>query len=127
LPALQHPLPEGARLRVWAPMHSEVERALPPQGRVSIALTSRRRAVLRRLIRWARALGAPWARGGEPTPGEIADIAARRGDSRTARWAEGIQAAAFGRAPVDEALETALREAEPTWHQTSPRRDSHDD
>jgi hypothetical protein len=123
LPALQHPLPEGARLRVWAPLHSEVERPLPPQGRVSITLTSRRRAVLRRLIRWARALGAPWARGGEPTPGEIADIAVRRGDPRTARWAESIQAAAFGRAPVDEALEAALREAEPTWHQKSPRRD----
>jgi hypothetical protein len=132
LPALQHPLPEGARLRVSAPLHSEVEHTLPPQGRVSITLTSRRRAVLRRLVRWARALGSPWVRGGEPTPGEIALIAARRGEPRTARWAEGIQAAAFGRAPVDEAVEAALREAEPAWqqtgsHQTGPRGDGHDD
>jgi hypothetical protein len=121
LPALQDPLPEGARLRVWAPLHSDVERPLPPQGRVSIALTSRRRAVLRRLVRWARSLGAPWARGGEPTPGEVADIALRRGDPRTARWAEDVQAAVFGDAPVDAATEASLRAAEPAWHETPSR------
>jgi hypothetical protein len=126
-PALQHPVPEGARLRVWAPLHSEVERPLPPQGRVSIALTSRRRAVLRRLVRWARALGSPWTRGSDPTPGEIAEIAARRGDPKTARWAEGIQAAAFGRAAVDETVEAALRAAEPPWHQNAARGEGHDD
>jgi hypothetical protein len=115
LPPLQHLLPEGARLRVSAPLHSEVERPLPPQGRVNLALTSRRRAVLRRLVRWARALGSPWARGGEPTPGEIAEIAARRGDPRTARWAEDVQAAAFGHTEVDEATEASLRAAEPAW------------
>jgi hypothetical protein len=121
LPALQDPLPEGARLRVWAPLHSDVERPLPPQGRVSIAMSSRRRAVLRRLVRWARTLGTPWARGGEPTPGEIADIALRRGDPRTARWAEDVQAAVFGDAPVDAAIEASLRAAEPAWQQTPSR------
>lgn len=126
LPALQDPLPEGARLRVWAPFHSEVDRPLPPHGRVSIALTTRRRAVLRRLVRWARGLGTPWFRGGDPTPGEIAGIAARRGDARTARWAEGVQAAAYGEAPVDEAVESALRAAEPPW-QATQHADRHDD
>lgn len=127
LPALTRPLPEGARLRVSAPLHSEVERALPPQGRVNIALTSRRRAVLRRLVRWARALGSPWTRGGEPTPGEIATLAARRGDPRTARWAADVQAAAFGGEPVDAAVEAALRAAEPAWHPSPPRGEGGDD
>lgn len=121
LPPLQDPLPEGARMRVWASLHSDVERPLPPQGRVTIALTSRRRAVLRRLVRWARALGAPWVRGAEPTPGEVADMAMRRGDPRTARWAEDVQAAVFGDAPVDAAVEASLRAAEPAWHETPPR------
>jgi hypothetical protein len=119
LPPLQDPLPEGARLRVWAPLHSAVERPLPPQGRVSITLTSRRRAVLRRLVRWASTLGTPWVRAGEPTPGEIADTATRRGDPRTARWAEDVQAAVFGKAPVDETVEASLRAAEPGWSETS--------
>src|SRR5690606_37348392 len=128
LPALRDPLPEGARLRIWAPLHSEVDRPLPPHGRVSIALTTRKRAVLRRRGRWARGLGAPWFRGGAPAPGEVASIAARRGDVRTARWAEGVQSAAYGRTPVDEALESALREAEPPWHQAAaPGERHHDD
>lgn len=127
LPALHDPLPEGARLRIWAPLHSEVNRPLPPHGRVSIALTTRRRAVLRRLVRWARGIGAPWFRGGDPTPAEIASLAARRGDARTARWAESVQAAAYGQAPVDEAVESALRESEPPWQQGPPHADRHDD
>jgi hypothetical protein len=127
LPPLHDPLPEGARLRVWAPLHSEVDRPLPPHGRVSIALTTRRRAVLRRLVRWARGLGAPWFRGSDPTPAEIVNIAARRGDARTARWAEGVQAAAYGQAPVDEAVESALKAAEPPWHQAAPHGDRRDD
>lgn len=129
LAALPEPLPEGARLRVWAPLHSDIDRPLPPQGRVSIALTSRRRAVLRRLVRWARSLGPPWVRSGDPTPGEVASIAARRGDGQTARWAEDVQAAAFGAAVVDEAREAALRAAEPGWRATGgpAERDGHDD
>jgi hypothetical protein len=128
LAALPEPLPEGARLKVWAPLHSDVDRPLPPQGRVSIALTSRRRAVLRRLVRWARSLGPPWVRSGDPTPGEVAAVAARRGDGQTARWAEDVQAAAFGAALVDEAREAALRAAEPGWRATGPgERDGHDD
>jgi hypothetical protein len=128
LAALPEPLPEGARLKVWAPLHSEIDRPLPPQGRVSIALTSRRRAVLRRLVRWARSLGPPWVRVGDPTPGEVAAIAARRGDRQTARWAEDVQAAAFDVAVVDEAREAALRAAEPGWRPASPgERDGHDD
>lgn len=116
LAALPHPLPEGARLHVVASLHTEVEQALPPQGRVVITLISRRRALLRRLVRWARALGPPWARSGEPTPGEIANVALRRGDLRTAQWAEGIEAAAFGGVQVDETIEAALRAKEPPWH-----------
>ncbi len=116
LAALPHPLPEGARLHVVASLHTEVERALPPQGRVAITMISRRRALLRRLVRWAKALGPPWARSGEPTPGEIANVALRRGDLRTAQWAEGVEAAAFGGVQVDETLEAALRAQEPAWH-----------
>jgi hypothetical protein len=127
LPPLADPLPEGARLRVSAPLHSDMERALPPQGRVSIALTSRRRAVLRRLVRWARAAGAPWFRSGEPTPGEVLATATRRGDLRTARWAEDVQAAAFGTGDVDASREASLRAAEPTWNVTVQHGETRDD
>lgn len=127
LPAHPEPLPEGARLRVTAALHTEVERPLPPQGRVNIALVSRRRELLRRLVRWARSVGPPWARASEPTPAEIADVALRRGDARTAEWAERIEAAAFGDAPVDQRLEATLRAQEPPWQNTGQLSEEHED
>ena len=115
LPPLPEPIPEGAQLVVSARLHSDFQRPLPPQGRVDISLTSRRRALLGRLVRWARAAGPPWHRGSEPTPGEIAIVALRRGEADTARWAEGVQAAAFDPADVDHERETAVRAGEPAW------------
>jgi hypothetical protein len=127
LPAHPDPLPEGARLRVTAALHTEVERPLPPQGRVDIALVSRRRELLRRLVRWARSVGPPWARVTEPTPAEIANVALRRGDARTAEWAERVEAAAFGDAPVDHAIEATLRAQEPPWQHGGQQGEEHED
>lgn len=115
LPALPEPVGEGARLKVWAPLHTEVDRPLPPHGRVDIALISRRRSLLRRLVRWARSMGPPWHQATEPTPKEIVDVALRRGELATARWAEAVEVAAFGSTDVDEAHEAALRAREPAW------------
>jgi hypothetical protein len=129
LPAVLHTLPEGARLYVSAPLHTEVERPLPPQGRVDIVLMSRRRMLLRRLVRWARSLGPPWARSpaGEPTPADIAGVALRRGDLKTARWAESVQAAAFSDVEVDHTLEASLRAQEPSWQHSGQQREERDD
>jgi len=118
LPALREPIPEGAQLLVSARLHSDFQRPLPPQGRVDVAVTSRRRALLGRLVRWARAAGPPWHRTAEPTPAEIADVALRRGEIDTARWAEGVQAAAFDQTEVDQQREAAVHAAEPTWQQS---------
>jgi hypothetical protein len=123
LPALSRPLPEGARLRVSARLHTEVERALPPEGRVDIAMISRRRLLLRRLVRWARAMGAPWHRNTEPTPREIMIVALRRGEPQTARWAEDVETAAFGSSDVDVRLEAALVGQEPAWTQAGRARE----
>jgi hypothetical protein len=127
LPPILEPIPEGARLRISAPLHTEVERALPPQGRVDVALATRRRTVLARLVRWARAAGAPWQRSNEPTPREIMNVAVRRGEAATARWAEAVEAAVFGDRPVDGAHEAAVRSQEPAWQHGVERFDVHDD
>lgn len=125
LPPLRETIPEGAQLRVTARLHGDLQRPLPPQGRVAVALTLRKRALLERLVRWARAAGPPWYRATEPTPGEVADVALRRGDHDTALWAEGIQNAAFAGSDVEEHHEAALRAREPAWQQSAPRPDRH--
>lgn len=126
LSALPGPVPEGARLRVSAPLHTEVERPLPPQGRVEIAMSSRRRTLLRRLVRWARAMGPPWNRDAEPTPREIANVALRRGHAETAHWAEAIEAAVFGASIVDRHREASLRAQEPPEKDSGRSREARD-
>ncbi len=115
LPPLRETIREGAQLHVSSRLHSSFQRPLPPQGRVSVMLTLRKRALLERLVRWARAAGPPWQRSAEPTPGEVVDVALRRGDRETALWAEGVQEAVFSGADVEEADEAALRAREPAW------------
>jgi hypothetical protein len=119
---------EGAMIRVTAPLHTEVHRPLPPQGRVDIALSSRRRALLRRLVRWARSSGPPWHGQHEPTPGEVASVAVRRGDHPVARWAERVGEVAFGAAAVDEIREAELHALEPGRRQPrGPRTEEPED
>jgi hypothetical protein len=124
LPSLRETIPEGAQLRVSSRLHSDLLRPLPPQGRVALVLTSRKRALLERLVRWARAAGPPWHRSSEPTPGEVADVALRRGERETALWAEGVQAAVFAGEHVEEHHEAALKAREPAWqpHAARPER-----
>src|SRR5690606_10572300 len=49
-----------ATLRVDGPLHAVLEQPLPAAGELRIALVTRRRALLERLVRWARARGSPW-------------------------------------------------------------------
>jgi hypothetical protein len=127
LPSLPEPIPEGARLQISSPLHAELERPLPPQGRVDVVLISRRRALLARLVRWARAAGGAWQPSGEPTPGEVANVALRRGEHATARWAENVEAAAFDGSLVDREREAALHALEPPWQRSEQRADAHDE
>jgi hypothetical protein len=56
------------------------------------------------------------------------NVALRRGEPHTARWAEDVETAAFGSTEVDVSLEAALRGQEPAWTQTGrAREDDFDD
>jgi hypothetical protein len=102
--------PEGAELCATSMTHSEEKRALPPAGTLRIALVTRRRAVLRRLVSWARVRGGAYDLQPEPTPGHVRRTADRE-EVRT--WATDVEQVAFGPNEVDEADETRVREREP--------------
>jgi hypothetical protein len=106
-------LVEGATLEASARWHSSLVEPLVPPGHVAIALVSRRRALLDRLVRWARRRGTPWAGRGEPTPGHVVDVAQQRSAPEVAEWARGVEEAAFGPTPPDEDAERQLGEGEP--------------
>lgn len=89
----------GDRLVAEADLHAPLRQTLPPQGEVAVGLVLRRRALVDRLVLWARRHHGPFDGRPEPTPSEIRDAA--RGESGIARWAEQVEHAAFGALPVD--------------------------
>lgn len=99
----------GDRFVAEGNLHTPLRQAVPPAGEVTIALVLRRRAILDRLISWARRHPGPIGGRPEPTPSEIGHFA--RSQPTIARWASEVERAAFGAAPVD-----AHRQAEVDRH-----------
>ncbi len=91
----------GDHLLVQARLHAELRQPLPHAGELSIQLVSRRRALLDRLVAWARARLRDNARI-EPTP---AQVKRRAHDFEVKRWAEATERAAFGPDEVDAVAE----------------------
>lgn len=112
---------EGARLQVTARWHSALVRPLPASGQLTIQLVLRRRALLGRLVDWAVRRGRPWHDGREPTPGQIARAAERRGTPEVREWAEAVERAAYGPEPPDLDEEQRIRAREPTPRADDPR------
>jgi hypothetical protein len=102
-----------ARLVVRSSTHSSHEQALPPPSTLSIALITRRRSLVDRLVRWARRQGAPFEGPPEPTPGHVRRVATRAQQYDVEAWASLIESAAFGPEPVDERVEQQVSAAEP--------------
>lgn len=107
------PAQRDATLRIEGALHSALEQPLPVPGELRIALVTRRRALLDRLVRWARARGAPWDGPREPTPGHIRRVAARTEAEDVAGWAGSVEHAAFGPDPVDTSVEREVQDREP--------------
>lgn len=111
--SIEAPYRNDATLVVRAPTHSSYEQALPPPSKLGIALVTRRRAVLDRLVRWARRQGAPFEGPPEPTPGHVRRAASRVQQHEVELWATRIEHAAFGPDAVDERIEQDLGASEP--------------
>lgn len=102
-----------ARLVVGSAAHTSHEQALPPPSVLRVALVTRRRALLDRLVRWARQRGAPFDGTPEPTPGHVRRAAARGDNTEIESWAGHVESAVYGPDPVDADREQEIRGAEP--------------
>jgi hypothetical protein len=101
----------GEQMAVEAPLHARLVQPLPPPGELSIALVLRRRALLARLVTWARRRGRPFDVKPEPTPGHVRRAAAD--DFQTARWADAVERAVFGGGDVDARMENEIERMAP--------------
>jgi hypothetical protein len=93
----------GATLSAEGRLHARFEQDVPPAGEIVVALALRKRALLDRLVGWAKRRGPPFDVRPEPTPGHVRRAAAR--DEGAAQWAEAVEAAAFGPGDVDALAE----------------------
>ena len=99
------------QMAVEAPLHARLLQPLPAAGELSIALILRRRALLGRLVTWARRRGKPFDVNPEPTPGHVRRAAAD--DFQTARWADAVERAVFGGGEVDARTEGEIERMAP--------------
>ena len=93
----------GDELAIEAPLHVALRRPLPPPGDLDAQLVQRKRALLGRLVGWAKLRGRPFDARPEPTPGHVRHVAGD--DFRVARWADAVERAAYGGEPVDARVE----------------------
>lgn len=106
------------QIAVEAPLHSRLLQQLPPAGELSIALVLRRRALLGKLVAWARGRGRPFDIKPEPTPGHVRRAAAD--DFQTARWADAIEKAVFAGGDVDARMESEIERMAPAEQRGVP-------
>lgn len=89
-------------LSAEGPFHARLTTRLPAAGELRIALVTRKRKLLERLVAWARRMGSPYDARPEPTPGHVRRAAK---DGQVAGWAAAVERAAFGGGDVDERVE----------------------
>jgi hypothetical protein len=107
----------GDRLVAEGPLHAAHDAPAPPFGEIRIALVSRRRALLDRLVAWARRKGRPYDAAPEPTPGHVQRMA-RSGDTVKA-WAEAVERAAYAGSAIDARAEAEVDHLAPADAQSS--------
>lgn len=106
-------VPKDARLIVEGELHATYEQALPAPSLLRVAVVTRRRALLDRLVRWARSQGSPFDSSKEPTPGHVRRVAARTGSGEVETWASRVEHAAFGPEAVTSDVERTIVDREP--------------
>jgi hypothetical protein len=112
--ALEVEASRDARLIVEGDLHATYEQPLPSPSVLRVALVTRRRALLDRLVRWAKSRGMPYDSSKEPTPGHVRRVAVRTGTPQVEAWATKLEHTAFGPDDVTRAAEEEVAAAEPT-------------
>ncbi len=112
--------PPDAELVVEAPLHVDLRQKLPGGGVLEIAVVSRRRKLLERLVHWARRRGPPFDARPEPTPAQVRR-AAENGQPAVAEWADAVEHAAFDDGVVDANVEAEVMALDPDRPEKRPR------
>lgn len=96
----------GDELVAEGAWHAPLRRPVPPTGDLEIAIVLRKRALVDRLVAWARGRGRPFDARPDPTPGHVRRAASA--EFTVARWADAVERAAYGGVVVDERAQSEV-------------------
>jgi hypothetical protein len=96
----------GDELAAEGALHGGLRQGVPPAGELQVVLILRKRALLERLVRWARRRGQPFDARPEPTPGHVRRAAGS--EFAVARWADAVERAAYGGSAVDRDVQAEV-------------------
>jgi hypothetical protein len=104
----------GDELVAEGPLHAMLRRPVPVCGELQVVLQLRRRALLDRLVAWARRRGPPYDAQPEPTPAHVRRVAVDEDPvGPIGRWADAVEQAAFGGTAVDEGVQAKVDKLAP--------------
>jgi hypothetical protein len=109
------------RSRFHTTFRAPVTPTSPARALLEVAVTSRKRALLDGFATWARRRGAPFDQKPDATPGHVRLTAVAQPE--IARWAEAVEYAAFGYAPVDADAQSEVERLAPTDARRAPQED----
>jgi hypothetical protein len=109
---------EGDTISAEGRLHQLVRGPLPPRGELRIALVFRKRAIVDKLVAWARRQGRPFDARPDPTPGHVRRAAGEK--FALARWADAVERAAYGAAIVDEQAHAEVERLSPGESEQPP-------
>jgi hypothetical protein len=93
-------------------LHDALRRPVPARGELTVTLVLRRRAIVDRLVHWARRRGGRFDALPDATPGHVRRAAAGS-DATVARWADAVERAAYGEGVVDEGAQAQVDDLAP--------------
>jgi hypothetical protein len=114
----------GDVLTIDAPLHVSLRRPLPKPGELDAQLVLRKRALLARLVAWAKLRGRPFDSRPEPTPGHVRRAAGD--DYAVARWASAVERAAYAGDEVDARVEAEVDKLAPSAEPANAKKNDAD-
>lgn len=102
---------QGDQLVVSTSLHVPLQRRLPTFGHLEVVLVKRRHALLEQFVTWAKRSGGRYDARPEPTPAHVRDAAGA--NSAVGAWADALEKAVYGGAPVDAAAQSEVDRLNP--------------
>ncbi len=102
---------QGDQMVVTTSLHTPLRRRLPTFGHLDVVLVKRRHTLLEQFVTWAKRSGGRYDARPEPTPAHVREAAGA--NSPVGVWADALEKAVYGGAPVDATAQDVVDRMNP--------------